>query len=265
MRLTHKQERFVFEYLIDLNATQAAVRAGYKEKAAYAAGSENLRKPQVAAAIQLAREQVAEKASIDTVKVLKQLEDIATCDINEIVQVRRECCRFCYGKDNRYQFTRSEFERHLEEHRRRCADAESKGEAVPDLDEKGGCGFDPRRDPSDDCPECFGRGCASVWVADTRKLSKRAKGLIAGIKQGRNGIEIKLNSQVDALISIGRHLGMFQDKVDVTSGGQPIGAGQVVIIQLPDNGRGDRLPDSGQPIEHEAAADLLGVSNASKS
>jgi phage terminase small subunit len=49
--LTAKQERFVQEYLIDLNATQAAIRAGYSAKTASETGYENLRKPQIAARI----------------------------------------------------------------------------------------------------------------------------------------------------------------------------------------------------------------------
>lgn len=44
MALTEKQARFVAEYLVDLNATEAARRAGYSEKTAYAIGFENLRK-----------------------------------------------------------------------------------------------------------------------------------------------------------------------------------------------------------------------------
>ncbi|MFR7383035.1 MAG: terminase small subunit, partial [[Clostridium] leptum] len=44
-KLTAKQQRFVDEYLIDLNATQAAIRAGYSEKTAFSIGTENLRKP----------------------------------------------------------------------------------------------------------------------------------------------------------------------------------------------------------------------------
>jgi phage terminase small subunit len=51
MSLTPKQQRFVDEYLIDLNATQAAIRAGYAPKAAYATGHENLKKPQIASEI----------------------------------------------------------------------------------------------------------------------------------------------------------------------------------------------------------------------
>lgn len=50
--LTDKQQRLVDEYLIDLNATQAAIRAGYSEKTAKEIGSENLTKPNIAKAIE---------------------------------------------------------------------------------------------------------------------------------------------------------------------------------------------------------------------
>src|SRR5262245_50906044 len=49
--LSAKQVRFIEEYLVDLNATQAALRAGYSPRTAYRTGSENLRKPQIDAAI----------------------------------------------------------------------------------------------------------------------------------------------------------------------------------------------------------------------
>lgn len=49
--LTPKQARFVDEYLVDFNATQAAIRAGYSEKTAYSIGWENLRKPEIKKAI----------------------------------------------------------------------------------------------------------------------------------------------------------------------------------------------------------------------
>lgn len=51
-KLTDKQKRFVDEYLIDCNATQAAIRAGYSEKTAYRTGADNLNKPQISQAIQ---------------------------------------------------------------------------------------------------------------------------------------------------------------------------------------------------------------------
>lgn len=50
--MTEKQKRFCEEYLIDLNATQAALRAGYSEKTAYSIGNENLHKPEIQEYIQ---------------------------------------------------------------------------------------------------------------------------------------------------------------------------------------------------------------------
>ncbi len=46
-KMTAKQKRFCDEYLIDLNATQAAIRAGYSKKTAYSIGIENLKKPEL--------------------------------------------------------------------------------------------------------------------------------------------------------------------------------------------------------------------------
>ena len=51
-KLTAKQQRFCDEYLIDLNATQAAIRAGYSKKTAYSIGQENLKKPEISAYIE---------------------------------------------------------------------------------------------------------------------------------------------------------------------------------------------------------------------
>lgn len=75
MKLTPKQARFVEEYLVDLNATQAAIRAGYSEKTARAIGPENLQKPVVAAAITVARENLSRRTEITQEYVLKTIRD----------------------------------------------------------------------------------------------------------------------------------------------------------------------------------------------
>lgn len=76
-KLTPKQAAFVHEYLVDLNATQAAIRAGYKEKNARAMAAENLSKPDIQKAIQEARD-AREKRSMITVEwVLAQIASIA--------------------------------------------------------------------------------------------------------------------------------------------------------------------------------------------
>jgi phage terminase small subunit len=68
MALTPKQEIFVLEYLKDLNATQAAIRAGYSAKTAEVIGYENLRKPQIAAAIDAAQKERAEETKLGMAK-----------------------------------------------------------------------------------------------------------------------------------------------------------------------------------------------------
>jgi phage terminase small subunit len=75
--MTPKQQRFVQEYLIDLNATQAAIRAGYKQKAAYATGAENLKKPEIQEAIQKARSKREERTELNQDWVLAHLRSEA--------------------------------------------------------------------------------------------------------------------------------------------------------------------------------------------
>lgn len=75
MALTAKQQRFVAEYLIDLNATQAATRAGYSAKTARFVGSENLTKPNIAAAIQEAMHAREQRTEITQDYVLRTIVD----------------------------------------------------------------------------------------------------------------------------------------------------------------------------------------------
>jgi phage terminase small subunit len=80
MALTPKQHRFVEEYLIDLNATQAAIRAGYSVDSAEVIGYENLRKPQIESAIQEAQRARSERTQITADDVLRELARIGFSD-----------------------------------------------------------------------------------------------------------------------------------------------------------------------------------------
>lgn len=80
MPLTPKQQRFVEEYLVDLNATQAAIRAKYSIKTARQVGSENLSKPVIAAAIAEAMKKREQRTNLTADRVLKELERIAFSD-----------------------------------------------------------------------------------------------------------------------------------------------------------------------------------------
>jgi phage terminase small subunit len=75
MRLTKKQQLFCDEYLIDLNATQAAIRAGYKEHAAYSTGAENLKKPQIQSYLEERFKARQERTEIDQDYVVKVIHE----------------------------------------------------------------------------------------------------------------------------------------------------------------------------------------------
>lgn len=84
MALTDKQQRFVDEYLLDLNATQAAIRAGYSKKTARQVGSENLSKPAVEQAIAQAQQERSERTKISADWLLERLAEEATADVADL-------------------------------------------------------------------------------------------------------------------------------------------------------------------------------------
>ncbi len=89
--LTPKQRRFVQEYLIDLNATQAAIRAGYSVNAAAEIGHENLRKPHIAKHIEQVQAERATDTAWDAKKVRERLEAYADLDVADILNDEGAC------------------------------------------------------------------------------------------------------------------------------------------------------------------------------
>lgn len=76
MALTAKQKMFVQEYLVDLNATQAALRAGYSKKTAFSIGNENLKKPEIQKAIQHAMQKREKRVEVNQDYVISKLFEI---------------------------------------------------------------------------------------------------------------------------------------------------------------------------------------------
>ncbi len=84
-RLTIKQARFINEYLIDGNATRAALAAGYSAQTASVIGWENLRKPQIHTAIQEAQRQLAAKNDLSAERLLREYTRIAFARIDDFI------------------------------------------------------------------------------------------------------------------------------------------------------------------------------------
>ncbi len=85
--LTPKQLRFVEEYLVDLNATQAAIRAGYSKRSAGIQGHENLKKPHIEAAISAAQQARSKRTEITQDTVLNELALIGFADMGDYVTI----------------------------------------------------------------------------------------------------------------------------------------------------------------------------------
>jgi phage terminase small subunit len=79
-----KQERFCREYMIDLNATQAAIRAGYSKKTAGSIGQENLTKPEILARISELKAKIIDSLEIDAGEVLAKVAAIMRFTISDI-------------------------------------------------------------------------------------------------------------------------------------------------------------------------------------
>jgi phage terminase small subunit len=83
-KLTRKQQRFVEEFQVDFNATQAAIRAGYSRRTAKQTGHENLTKPYIAAAVEAERQKLAKAAELDAIEWRKSVAQLARFDIRRV-------------------------------------------------------------------------------------------------------------------------------------------------------------------------------------
>ena len=233
-KLTAKKQRFVDEYLIDLNAYAAARRAGLSAVNIY----HLLNRGDVQAAIRERRELLdGERSHRSTAArfLLNKLWDIATADPRELVEVRRVPCRYCWGINGQYQFTNTEMDRLVKAHEygraghpfntlwpRGAAESASytAGKNNLSFDPQGGEGYTINRDPNAACSECAGWGVTLHFISDTRKLGPRARQLYRGIKFGRNGqiIEVLMADQDHAHAMLAKHFGVAVERKQIEFG-----------------------------------------------
>ncbi|MEZ3426496.1 MAG: terminase small subunit [Lachnospiraceae bacterium] len=170
MPLTDKQKCFVAEYLIDLNATQAAIRAGYSRKNAGKIGPELLGKTSISKAVSRAMEERSRRTGITQDMVISELAAVAFSNMADYARVVEKQAVHITGSGRREPLF------------------DSKGEPVTIQD---------------------------VELTLTDSLTAEQKKALAGIREGKHGIEVTLCDKVRALELLGRHLGMFRGKVEV--------------------------------------------------
>lgn len=194
--MNKRQARFVEEYLIDLNATQAAIRAGYSEKTAGSQAFDLLKKPEIQEAIAERRKMAAENTAITPESVLLRWWEQANVDVNEIVQFRRGPCEECWDDE-------------------------------------------PQDAPNSDCRLCKGEGVGNAFIHDSRNLKGAARRLFNGVQMTRDGFKVLLLDRDKALENVARHLGMFNDKLNI--GGQPENPIVAEIRLIPMKKNGDNI------------------------
>lgn len=167
MALTPKQQLFIQEYMIDLNATQAAIRAGYSAKTAHSIGVENLGKPEISSALQEAMDERAARTNITQDRVLRELARIGFADMRKLLR----------WTGNR---------------------------TVMDLE------------AAEESGEVEIRHTNMVMLYDSDELDADTAAAISEISQTKEGaLKVKLHDKQAALVNIGKHLGMFTEKVQV--------------------------------------------------
>lgn len=89
-RLNPKQKRFCEEYIVDLNATQAAIRAGYSEKTAGSQAHDLLKKPEIQTYIAKLQEKRSLRTQITADRVLEELAAIAFSNVTDAVKADKD-------------------------------------------------------------------------------------------------------------------------------------------------------------------------------
>lgn len=180
--LDAREAIFVQEYLIDLDVTRAALKAGYSSSMANTKVFQWVRdgkaKPHVFAAVQAAMDQRAKRTQITADRVLKELGRIAFANLSDVVSWGSREVAFGYDDEGR-----------------KLAPQDI-GDAV--LVQREMAPF--------------------VDALNSTDLSDAAKAAVSEVALTKDGLKIKMHDKNAALASIGRHLGMFNDKLALSGG-----------------------------------------------
>lgn len=204
--------RFIDEYVIDFNGTQAAIRAGYAPKSASVTASQLLANPNVFSQVEKLKKEIAERNGLTIDLLIKDWMALAHTDVRRLTGVHYYCCRFCYGLEFGYQRTPNEMKLARERHEQK--EAEKKlaiaGYQEKEFDEEGGVGFDDKKDPHPDCPECNGRGVRTFEICDTRLLNPDEALMLLGVECIKGDIKVNVVDRIKALDALSKHMKFYE-------------------------------------------------------
>lgn len=210
--LARRHQVFIEVYVSTLNATLAAIRAGYSNHGTTAStmGSRMLKDPRLAPVIDFMVADQLNEIRMSRERVLSEIEAMAKADQNDIVELRRVCCRYCHSEGHVYMETPAEGRERAQRH-----EGVPAGDKAPAWDDTIVLGFNGTLEPHPDCPECWGEGEERLFFKDTRHLPDGARALYAGANWGKDGLRVNTYSKEVALERLAKHHKLYEDKTDV--------------------------------------------------
>lgn len=212
-KLTELQARediFVKEYTATFNASKTALAMGVTVGTV----RKMLKRQSVQEKIAERMRPRAAKLGVDADSLMEMWAKILTFDTNEIMQHRRQCCRFCYSTDGSPMISMDEYYEEKKKYDRRRLYKPD----MPEYPPYEGEWWDRSLPPKDDCPNCHGEGEPYVWIADTRYLSPFAKYMYSGIKMVKGEIEVIMLNKEKAAENLAKALGLFREKPEEAAG-----------------------------------------------
>lgn len=213
--MNRRQIRFVAEYFrLDKNAVEAYALVYERpteteEQRLIVSSNVNtlLSLPEVKESIKQWEFLIAKGTRLDLSDFHAEVARLAMADARDIMGYYVGACRYCYGNGYRYQRTPAEFEYDFKKHIQDMDRAK-----VPDpmglgFDPQGGMGFNPKKQPVEECPECHGDGMGYEVFNDTRYLTPGAARMFDGIKRTKDGLEIKVRSRDKMLLAAAQAIG----------------------------------------------------------
>lgn len=208
--LTGRQENFARAYAecgVALDAYRTAYEADGSSRATARVNAYRLLKnPRIAARVRELQESAAERSGRSAAALIRELEEMVSADLNELVQLVVGACRHCYGLAHRYQW------RDADEYTDACVKALDARESPPS--DAGGYGYRFDHEPNPECAHCDGVGLQRVRFVNTADLSPGVRRLFRGIELFPDGSikRVLLHDQMAARIELHRLRGLHVDR-----------------------------------------------------
>lgn len=196
--LDARQAKFVDLWLVTYDARESYRDAGFtckNDNAASAGASRLLKKVKHHPYMQARQVELFARTADVQNQLIATYHAASFADPRELVEYVRRCCRYCYGIDHKFQLRPSEMERRRQQYEADKAALKEERKEIGEFDELGGLGYDGKKSPNYDCPECDGEGEGRALFKDSSTLSPAALTLYEGVKEGKDGTEMKVASQ----------------------------------------------------------------------